>query len=83
MRSARSTATPKAFDTITIDRPSVDEWIINILRTEGAQTMDQLAHALPATNWAPFFLALDRLSRTGEVCLWPPQNGSYLVSLKS
>jgi hypothetical protein len=45
--------------------------------------MDQLANALPVTNWAQFFLALDRLTRNGDVRLWPPQQGSYLVSLKS
>ena len=67
----------------TLAQPSVDEWIVNILRTEGPQTMDQLTKALPATNWAQSFLALDRLSRQGEVRLWPPQHGSYLVSLKS
>jgi hypothetical protein len=64
------------------ERPSVDEWIIGLLKGKGAQTLDQLADSLPGVNWAQFFLAVDRLSRSGQVLLWHRQRGDYLVSLK-
>jgi hypothetical protein len=64
-------------------RPSVDEWILQKLCDEGAQTMDQLGQALPAVNWAQFFLAIDRLSRSHQIILWPPKDGEYLISLAS
>jgi hypothetical protein len=68
--------------TVLQERPSVDEWILDSLRERGAQTMDQLSGSMPAVNWAQFFLAIDRLSRTGKITLWPPKNGEYLVSVK-
>ncbi len=63
------------------ERPSVDEWIVEVLRQRGAQTLDRLGDSLPNVNWARLFLAIDRLNRAGKVAIWPPQNGDYLVSL--
>jgi hypothetical protein len=70
-----------AFNAVALERPSVDEWIVEVLRERGAQTLDHLGGSLPGVNWAQFFLAIDRLSRTGKITLWPPKNGDYLVSL--
>lgn len=64
-----------------LEYPSVEEWILAALSEQGEQTLDQLARSLPSVNWAQFFLAIDRLSRSGKICLWPPQHGDYLVSL--
>jgi hypothetical protein len=61
--------------------PSVDEWILGLLEKKGAQTLDQLADSLPEVNWAQFFLAIDRLRRSGKVMLWHRQPGDYLISL--
>lgn len=62
-------------------RPSVDEWVIGVLRQHGTQTLDQLGRLLPEANWAQLFLAIDRLSRTGAVTLWSPGFGDYLISV--
>ena len=64
------------------ERPSVDEWVIGLLQERGAQTLDQLADSVPGVNWAQFFLAVDRLSRSGQILLWHREWGDYLVSLK-
>jgi hypothetical protein len=82
MRTATVENNPRPTGTTVLQRPSVDEWIVDLLRTDGPQTMDQLANAVPGINWAQFFLAVDRLSRSGRVSVWPPQNGDYLLSLK-
>jgi hypothetical protein len=65
------------------DRRSVDEYIIELLRQKGAQTLDHLGASLPNVNWARLFLAIDRLSRTGIIAIAPPQQGEYLISLTS
>ncbi|HJU03809.1 MAG TPA: hypothetical protein VJ692_01565 [Nitrospiraceae bacterium] len=64
------------------ERPSVDEWIIGRLQEKGSQTLDQMADSLPEVNWAQFFLAVDRLSRSGRIMLWHRHRGDYVVSLK-
>jgi len=64
-----------------VERPSVEEWVLASLRARGSQTLDQLGSALPETNWAQLFLAIDRLSRSGLVTLRPARQGDYLVSL--
>ena len=72
-----------ATDSVAVQgRPSVDEWIVGRLREQGSQTLDQMANSLPEVNWAQFFLAVDRLSRSGQILLWHRQRGDYLVSLK-
>ncbi|MGH7231498.1 MAG: hypothetical protein ACREJU_09095 [Nitrospiraceae bacterium] len=64
------------------EQPSVDEWIVGRLQEQGSQTLDQMADSLPEVNWAQFFLAVDRLSRSGQIVLWHRHRGDYLVSLK-
>ncbi|WP_447979576.1 hypothetical protein [Candidatus Nitrospira bockiana] len=61
--------------------PSLDEWVIGVLRQQGTQTLDQLGKLLPEANWAQLFLAIDRLSRSGSITLWSPGFGDYLISV--
>ena len=82
MKTATLENNPGPTRTTPLQYPSVDEWIVDLLQTNGPQTMDQLANAITGINWAQFFLAVDRLSRSGRVSVWPPRNGDYLVSLK-
>ena len=82
MRTDTVVHNPSPTHSTPLQRPSAAEWIVDLLRTDGPQTMDQLANAVPGINWAQFFLAVDRLTRSGQVRVWPPHNGDYLVSLK-
>jgi hypothetical protein len=66
---------------VTVESRSMDEWILDSLRTEGTQTLDCLSYAWPAEGWAQLFLAIDRLSRAGKITIWPPKNGDYFVSV--
>jgi hypothetical protein len=66
---------------VAVESRSMDEWILDALRTDGTQTLDCLSHAWPAEGWAPLFLAIDRLSRAGKIIIRHPKNGGYLVSV--
>lgn len=66
---------------VAVEVRSIDERILDSLRTDGTQTLDHLSHAWPAEGWAPLFLAIDRLSRVGKIVIGPPKNGDYLVSI--
>ena len=60
---------------------SADEQLLSTLRTMGPQTIEKLA-SIPGLSWAQVFLAIDRLSRSGEVSLQPIRRCEYQVSLK-
>jgi hypothetical protein len=60
---------------------STDEELLSTLRTMGPQTIEKLA-SLPGLSWAQVFLAIDRLSRSGEVSLQPIRRCEYQVSLE-
>jgi hypothetical protein len=62
--------------------PSMEEWVLEILRQRRLHTLDQLGLLLPAANWAQLFLAVDRLSRSGAITLRKNGQGEYLLSLK-
>ena len=64
-----------------VDRPSMDEWILSVVRVEKGQTLDTLTRQVPQTNWAQVLLAIDRLSRSGHVALWPLEHGDYRITL--
>lgn len=66
---------------LAVESRSIDERILDSLRTDGTQTLDRLSHAWLAEGWAPLFLAIDRLSRAGKITIWPPKNGDYFVSV--
>ena len=66
------------------DGPSMDRWILSVLSEQQEHTLDTLGQRrLPAVDSTQFFLAIDRLSRTGEIALWPLQHGNYRVTRKS
>ncbi|MER3422912.1 MAG: hypothetical protein C4293_06445 [Nitrospiraceae bacterium] len=66
---------------VVLERPSVEEWVLGVLRDRGAQTLDQLGGSLPEVNWAQLFLAIDRLSRSGKISMWNMGPGDYLLSI--
>jgi hypothetical protein len=70
-------------DTEVVQGPSVQEWVLGTLRERGSQTLDQLGDALPSANWAQLLLAIDRLSRQGDIAMRIHAHGDYLVALKS
>ena len=57
----------------------MEDWILETLRREGMQTLDQLGLFMSADKWARFFLAIDRLSRSGRITLSCSGRGEYLV----
>ena len=66
-----------------LDCPSIDEWILSILAGQEEQTLDGLGRWIPAVNWAQVFLAIDRLSCSGKIALWPLQHGDYRLIRKA
>lgn len=75
-----ATVSVREESSVVVESRSIDEWILDALRTDGTHTLDRLSHALPAEGWAPLFLAIDRLSRAGRIAISPPKNGDYRVS---
>ncbi|MGH7232123.1 MAG: hypothetical protein ACREJU_12305 [Nitrospiraceae bacterium] len=43
--------------------------MLDLLRSEGMMTMEQVAAKLPRLSWGELFLAVDRLSRRGELVI--------------
>lgn len=60
----------------------MEDWILKTLRREGMQTLDQLGFFMSADKWARFFLAIDRLSRSGRITLSSSGRGEYLVKVR-
>jgi hypothetical protein len=70
-------------DSALCDHPSIDEWIVGTLQLRGSFTIEQMAAPLGQVNWSEFFLAIDRLSREGQILLWPSAAGDVILSLKA
>jgi hypothetical protein len=68
-------------DSIAMDQPSLDEWIVGQLEQRGFQPLEQLASPLRQVNWSELFLAIDRLVRAGRICLWPASSGDVVLSV--
>jgi hypothetical protein len=68
-------------DAVVMDQPSLDEWILGQLQQRGFQPLEQLASPLRQVNWSELFLAIDRLVRAGQICLWPATSGDIVLSL--
>jgi hypothetical protein len=64
-----------------VDKPSLDEWILGALNRRRSQTVDQLATCLGDVNWSEFFLAIDRLTKSGSVLIWPSPVGDAVLAL--
>ena len=82
-RTERAVGRPKTVrhDGVPMDKPSLDEWILGALQRRRSQTIDQLAVSLGDVNWSEFFLAIDRLTRSGVILLWPSPIGDAVLSL--
>jgi hypothetical protein len=82
METANETLPAECASGCIEQRPSIEEWVLDVLGREGMQTLDQLGLLLPSENWARLFLALDRMSRSGRIVLWSNGRGDYLAKLK-
>jgi hypothetical protein len=66
-----------------VGQPSLVDWLLGTLETRGPQTLDELGGRLPDTNWAQLLLAVDSLSRSGQVSLALVGRADYVVALSS
>jgi len=66
---------------VSAKEPGRHEWLLEILKCNGPQTLDALAASIPSPTWAQLFLAVDTLSRSGAITLRSIGRGEYLVSL--
>jgi len=64
----------------TRDGPSSDHQLLEALRRSGPQTIEALS-SVSGLSWGQVFLAIDRLSRTGNVSLRRLPSCHYQVSL--
>ncbi|MBI3604257.1 MAG: hypothetical protein HY205_07400 [Nitrospirae bacterium] len=62
-------------------QPSVEQRILALLEADKSQTFEQVAMLLPDVSWSQVFLAIDRLSRSGQVVLRKISGRDYRVSL--
>lgn len=60
---------------------TVEDQVIDIMDRYQACNLEDLARRCPNLTWNQVFLAVDHLSRTGEVTLVPAKGGGYIVSL--
>jgi hypothetical protein len=60
---------------------TVEDQVIDIVRRTHACELEDLARRCPNLTWNQVFLAVDHLSRTGEVRLVHAKRGGYIVSL--
>jgi hypothetical protein len=44
--------------------------IMDLLRSSGKLTVEEIVEQIPDLSWSQLFLAMDVLSRTGKVILW-------------
>jgi hypothetical protein len=66
-----------------LERSSVEEWLLRVLMEQGERSLDELEQSLPETNWAQFFLAIDKLSRSGRICLRRAKDGNYIIDIRA
>ena len=62
------------------DSVSTEEVLLNILRKEQVRTMDSLVEA-SGLDWSQVFLAVDRLSRSGDIRLQRAGGRQYEISI--
>ena len=61
--------------------PSMAEWLLGTLDKHGPKTLDELGRCLPERNWAQLLLAVDQLSREGDITVQLHAHSDYLISL--
>jgi hypothetical protein len=69
-------------ETEVMERPSIEEWVIATIRERGPHTLDQLGALLPQANWSQLLLAVDRLSRHGDISVRMHSRGDYLIAVR-
>jgi hypothetical protein len=55
--------------------------LLRIVRKKKTCDLDELLGECTSHSWTQVFLEVDRLSRTGELCLSCKKAGEYIVSL--
>ena len=60
---------------------TVEDQVIDIVRRTHGCELEDLARRSPNLTWNQVFLAVDHLSRTGEVRLVHAREGDFMVSL--
>ena len=63
-----------------IQKTIADRIIEEVVRSPGC-LLEDLTQACPDLTWNQIFLEVDRLSRTGQLCLTRKGHGVYSVSL--
>lgn len=57
----------------------LDEWVLAMLQQQGPQWLHQLEDTLHRAESAQLIVAIDRLTRRGDISLWPLAHGNYLL----
>ncbi|HXF91931.1 MAG TPA: hypothetical protein VNK46_04170 [Nitrospiraceae bacterium] len=60
---------------------SIEERLLDALRTQGPQMLEEIVHFLTDASWVQVFLAVDRLSRAEAISLQPVRRCEYRVAL--
>jgi hypothetical protein len=55
--------------------------VLRFVRKKKKCDLDELVQECPSHTWTEVFLEVDRLSRTGELCLVCKKAGEYTVTL--
>ena len=69
-----------AMQATELEPQSMEDRILRIVNERATLTLDQLVEHMSASNWAPAFLAVDRLSRSGHIRLRRTKNREYEIS---
>jgi hypothetical protein len=75
------TRTLQVLQTGEYGRHATEDRILQILKERGPLTLDQLGELVSPGGWAPSFLAIDRLSRSGHIALRRTHYGDYEMSV--
>jgi hypothetical protein len=62
-------------------RITLRDRVLRIVQRKKTCDTELLLKACASYSWNDVFLEIDRLSRTGELCLFYKQNGDYAVRL--
>jgi hypothetical protein len=63
------------------DQNELRRAVLRLLRKKKKCELDELLQECSSHSWTQVFLEVDRLSRTGEVCLLCIEAGEYTVTL--
>jgi len=74
--------TPSSFTSDFAVAPSdITGKIVQMVKHRQACDMEDILEACSSYTWNQVFLEVDRLSRTGELCLFSKRAGEYTVTL--